>query len=126
MIDHVTLQVTDVPTSRAFYEALLRPLGINAEAEADVGPAVGFFGAAQPGSFWLAPARRDRDRELHIAFRAGDRDAVRAFHDAAVAIGAEILHAPRVFPEYHPDYFGAFVRDPDGHNIEAVCHAPAG
>jgi catechol 2,3-dioxygenase-like lactoylglutathione lyase family enzyme len=74
----------------------------------------------------LAPARRDQDRELHIAFRAADRDAVRAFHAAAVGIGAEILHAPRAFPEYHQDYFATFVRDPDGHNIEAVCHAPAG
>jgi catechol 2,3-dioxygenase-like lactoylglutathione lyase family enzyme len=123
MIDHVTLQVGDVPTSRAFYEALLAPLGISANA--DDGPAVGFFGP-EPGSFWLAPAQRDQDRELHIAFRAADRDAVRAFHQAALSVGAEILNAPRVFPEYHEHYFGAFVRDPDGHNIEAVCHAPAG
>jgi hypothetical protein len=61
-------------------------------------PAVGFFGP-EPESFWLAPARRDQDRELHIAFGAADRDAVRAFHHAAVDIGAEILHAPRIFPE---------------------------
>jgi catechol 2,3-dioxygenase-like lactoylglutathione lyase family enzyme len=123
MIDHVTLQVADVPTSRAFYEALLAPLGISANAVD--GPAVGFFGP-EPGSFWLTPAQRDQDRELHIAFRAADRDAVRVFHQTAVSIGAEILHAPRVFPEYHEHYFGAFVRDPDGHNIEAVCHTPAG
>jgi catechol 2,3-dioxygenase-like lactoylglutathione lyase family enzyme len=119
MIDHVTLQVTDVPTSRSFYEAVLPPLGIGTAA--NDGPAVGFFGP-EPGSFWLCPAQRDDDRELHIAFRAKDRAAVRAFHDAAVAAGAEILHAPRVFPEYHENYFGSFVRDPDGHNIEAVCH----
>jgi catechol 2,3-dioxygenase-like lactoylglutathione lyase family enzyme len=125
MIDHVTLQVTDVPASRAFYEPLLTPLGINAPDDPDGGPDVGFFGT-EPGSFWLAPAQRDEDRELHIAFGAVDRDAVRAFHDAAVAIGAEILHAPRIFPEYHEHYFAAFVRDPDGHNIEAVCHTPAG
>jgi catechol 2,3-dioxygenase-like lactoylglutathione lyase family enzyme len=123
MIDHVTLQVADVPTSRAFYEALLDPLGVGANASD--GPGVGFFGP-EPGSFWLIPAQRDQDRELHIAFRAADRDAVRAFHQQAVSIGAEIFHAPRVFPEYHEHYFGAFVRDPDGHNIEAVCHAPAG
>jgi len=111
MIDHVTLQVGDVAASRAFYEAVLAPLGI--VAAATDGPAVGFFGP-EPGSFWLCPAQRDKDRELHVAFRAADRDAVRAFHDAAVSVGAEV----------HEHYFGAFVRDPDGHNIEAVCHQP--
>jgi catechol 2,3-dioxygenase-like lactoylglutathione lyase family enzyme len=121
MIDHVTLQVGDVPTSRAFYETVLAPLGL-APAHTD-GQAVGFFGS-EPGSFWLCPAQRDQDRELHLAFAAADRRAVHAFHDAAVSIGAEVLHAPRVFPEYHEHYFGAFVRDPDGHNIEAVCHQP--
>jgi catechol 2,3-dioxygenase-like lactoylglutathione lyase family enzyme len=121
MIDHVSLQVRDIPTSRAFYEAVLAPLGIHAAASD--GPAVGFFGP-EPGSFWLCPARRDDDRELHLAFRAADRSAVLAFHQAAVAIGAEVLHAPRVFPEYDENYFGAFVRDPDGHNIEAVCRQP--
>ena len=64
-------------------------------------------------------------RESHIAFAAPDRDAVIAFFDAAVAAGAEVLHEPRVWPEYHANYFGAFVRDPDGNNVEAVCHAPA-
>jgi catechol 2,3-dioxygenase-like lactoylglutathione lyase family enzyme len=121
MIDHVTLQVGDVATSRAFYETVLAPLGI--AAAATDGHAVGFFGP-EPGSFWLCPAQRDEDRELHLAFRAADRQAVHAFHDAAISIGAEVLHAPRVFPEYHEHYFGAFVRDPDGHNIEAVCHQP--
>ncbi|MET0144631.1 MAG: VOC family protein, partial [Ilumatobacteraceae bacterium] len=64
-------------------------------------------------------------RESHIAFSAADRDAVDRFFDAAVAAGAEVLHEPRVWPEYHPDYYGTFVRDPDGNNVEAVCHAPA-
>ena len=63
-------------------------------------------------------------RECHLAFAAADRAAVRAFFGAAVAAGAEVLHEPRVWSEYHPDYFGAFVRDPDGNNVEAVCHAP--
>jgi catechol 2,3-dioxygenase-like lactoylglutathione lyase family enzyme len=121
MIDHVTLQVSDVPASRAFYEAVLAPLGI-APGHID-GGVVGFFGT-QPGSFWICPAQRDKDREVHIAFAAADRGAVEAFHQAALAIGAEVLHAPRMFPEYHDHYFGAFVRDPDGHNIEAVCHLP--
>jgi catechol 2,3-dioxygenase-like lactoylglutathione lyase family enzyme len=58
----------------------------------------------------------------HVSIQV--REAVVAFHDAAVAAGAEVLHAPRVFPEYHPSYFGAFVRDPDGNNVEAVCHEP--
>ena len=122
MIDHVTLQVRDMPASRAFYEAVLAPLGI---APHDIDGAIGFFGPEQ-GSFWLCPAQREEDRELHIAFRAPTRGVVRGFHDAAVAIGAEVLHAPRVFPEYHAHYFGAFVRDPDGHNIEAVCTPPDG
>jgi catechol 2,3-dioxygenase-like lactoylglutathione lyase family enzyme len=121
MIDHVTLQVGDVPTSQAFYETVLAPLGI-APGHVD-GGAVGFFGPT-PGSFWIGPAQREQDRELHLAFTAPNRALVRAFHAAAVAAGAEVLHAPRVFPEYHDHYYGAFVRDPDGHNIEAVCHSP--
>jgi catechol 2,3-dioxygenase-like lactoylglutathione lyase family enzyme len=119
MIDHVSLQVTDVPASTAFYEAVLAPLGIR-PGPTD-GAAVGFFGPA-PGSFWISPAQRADDRELHIAFRARTRDEVHAFHRAALDYGAEVLHEPRVFPEYSPDYFAAFIRDPDGHNIEAVCH----
>jgi catechol 2,3-dioxygenase-like lactoylglutathione lyase family enzyme len=118
MIDHVTLQVTDVAASQAFYEVVLAPLGI-ACGHSD-GTVAGFFGP-EPGSFWLCPAQREQDRELHIAFRAVDRDQVQAFHAAALGLGTEILHAPRVFPEYHEHYFGAFIRDPDGHNIEAVC-----
>jgi catechol 2,3-dioxygenase-like lactoylglutathione lyase family enzyme len=123
MIDHVTLQARDVPTSQAFYAAVLAPLGI-ALGHSD-GIVAGFFGSAA-GSFWLCPAERDHDRELHIAFTAADRDQVEAFHDAATGLGAEVLHAPRVFPEYHEHYYGAFVRDPDGHNIEAVCHLAPG
>lgn len=122
MIDHVTLQVADVSRSRVFYERILAPLGI-APAHED-GEAVGFFGP-EPGSFWICPAREPETRELHIAFRAKTRDAVRVFHVAGSEAGAEILHEPRVFPEYHPHYFGAFIRDLDGHNIEAVCHDAA-
>jgi catechol 2,3-dioxygenase-like lactoylglutathione lyase family enzyme len=121
MIDHVTLQVSDVAASRAFYETVLDPLGI-APGHTD-GAAVGFFGP-EPGSFWICPAQRPDDREVHIAFRAPSRDGVRDFHAAAVRAGADILHAPRTFPEYHDDYYAAFIRDPDGHNIEAVCHHP--
>jgi catechol 2,3-dioxygenase-like lactoylglutathione lyase family enzyme len=121
MIDHVTLQVSDVPASRAFYDVVLAPLGIRA-GHVD-GAAVGFSGP-EPGSFWICPAQRADDRELHLAFRASSREAVRAFHQAALSIGAEVLHEPRLFPEYHEHYFGAFIRDPDGHNIEAVCSRP--
>jgi catechol 2,3-dioxygenase-like lactoylglutathione lyase family enzyme len=74
--------------------------------------------------FWIAEgAGMGPNRETHFAFAAADHDAVRAFYDAAVALGAESLHAPRLWPEYHAGYFGAFVRDPDGNNVEAVCHA---
>jgi catechol 2,3-dioxygenase-like lactoylglutathione lyase family enzyme len=121
MIDHITLQVSDVQVSCTFYGAVLAPLGI-APGHTD-GEAVGFFGP-EPGSFWVCPAQRAEDREVHIAFRATSRDLVRAFHEAAVGAGAEVLHAPRVFPKYHDHYYGTFVRDPDGHNIEAVCHQP--
>jgi len=121
MIDHVTLQVSDVAASRRFYAAVLEPLGVTVEGSGDEW--VGFMGSAG-GSFWLIPAERPGDRELHIAFGAPDREHVRAFHRAAVGIGAEILHQPRIFPEYHDAYYGTFVRDPDGHNVEAVCHTP--
>jgi catechol 2,3-dioxygenase-like lactoylglutathione lyase family enzyme len=122
VIDHVSLQVSDVGASTAFYRAVLSPLGIHPAPPAE-GGAVGFFGPSA-GSFWLGPAERAGDRELHIAFRAMNRDAVHVFHQAALAIGAEVLHAPRLFPEYHAHYYAAFIRDPDGHNIEAVCTLP--
>ena len=74
--------------------------------------------------FWIAEgAGMGPNRETHFAFAAADDDAVRAFHDAAVELGAESLHAPRLWPEYHEGYFAAFVRDLDGNNVEAVCHA---
>jgi len=123
MIDHVSLQVLDVPLSRAFYEAVLAPLDIH-PGHLD-GAAVGFFGFGA-GSFWISPAPRAEDRELHIAFGARTRDEVHAFHQAALAVGAVVLHAPLVFPEYDPQYFAAFIRDPEGHNIEAVCRQAGG
>ena len=120
VIDHVSLQVTDVAASQAFYQAVLAPLGLQA-AYTD-GEAVG-FADSERAPFWIGPASdSSRPRELHIAFTAADRTAVHGFHAAALGISAEILHAPRIFPEYHANYFGCFVRDPDGHSIEAVCH----
>ena len=89
----------------------------------DFGEVIGFGVASKP-EFWIgARTSGEGFRESHIAFAAPDRAAVRAFYEAAVDAGAEVLHEPRVWPEYHPHY-GAFVRDPDGNNVEAVCHAP--
>jgi catechol 2,3-dioxygenase-like lactoylglutathione lyase family enzyme len=122
MLDHLGIQCTDLAASSAFYDAVLAPLG--AARMMDFGVAIG-YGAGDKPDFWLgAHQTGDGFRESHIAFAAPDREAVRAFFEAAVGHGAEPLHEPRVWPEYHPGYFGAFVRDPDGNNVEAVCHAP--
>ncbi|MGK5443240.1 VOC family protein [Micromonospora sp. URMC 105] len=121
MLDHLSIQANDVAASAAFYDAALAPLGGRRLME--FGPVIA-YGTDRP-DFWLGPVGTGGEaREAHIAFTAPDRAAVQAFHDAAVAAGAEVLHAPRLWPEYHPTYFGAFVRDPDGNNVEAVCHAP--
>ncbi|HUC35933.1 MAG TPA: VOC family protein [Acidimicrobiales bacterium] len=121
MFDHVTLQVGDVPTSRAFYEHLLSPLGIRPQYTD--GDAVGFIGN-EPGSFWICPAQGSETRELHLAFSAPDRGVVQAFFAAATQAHMEVIYEPQQFPQYHENYFAAFVRDPDGHSIEAVCHEP--
>jgi len=108
--------------SAAFYDAVLAPLGV--ARVMDFGVAIGYGTLSKP-DFWIGQFDSgDGFRESHIAFAATDRAAVRAFFGAAVATGAEVLHEPRVWPEYHPDYYGAFVRDPDGNNVEAVCHSP--
>ena len=121
MLDHLGIQVADVPRAAAFYDIVLAPLG--ARRMLDFGMAVG-FGIDKP-DFWVgATTGEGRPWETHVAFAVADRDTVRAFFDAAVAAGAEVLHEPRVFPEYHEHYYGAFVRDPDGNNVEAVCHLP--
>jgi catechol 2,3-dioxygenase-like lactoylglutathione lyase family enzyme len=123
MLDHVSIQCADVEASAAFYDAVLAPLG--GTRLMDFGQVIG-FGVPPMPDFWIGPQQTgDGFRESHLAFSAADRAAVQAFFDAAVAHGAEVLHEPRVFPEYHPNYFGAFVRDPDGNNVEAVCHSPA-
>ncbi len=108
--------------SAAFYDAALEPLG--ARRLMDFGVAIG-YGVAPKPDFWLGEFNSgDGFRESHIAFTASDRATVRAFFDAAVSAGAEVLHEPRLWPEYHEHYYGAFVRDPDGNNVEAVCHVP--
>ena len=121
MIDHVSIQCADVASSSAFYDTVLAPLGGRRIME--FGDLIG-YGTEFP-DFWLGPHNTGEGfRESHLAFQAADRAAVQAFFDAAVNAGAEVLHEPRVWPEYHPAYFGAFVRDPDGNNVEAVCHRP--
>jgi catechol 2,3-dioxygenase-like lactoylglutathione lyase family enzyme len=122
MLDHLSIQCADVAASAAFYDAVLTPLG--GSRVMDFGSVVG-FGVPPMPDFWLGPQDSGEGfRESHIAFQAPDRAAVRAFFDAAVAHGATVLHEPRLWPEYHDTYYGAFVRDPDGNNVEAVCHSP--
>jgi catechol 2,3-dioxygenase-like lactoylglutathione lyase family enzyme len=120
MLDHVSIQCADLAASAAFYDAVLAPLG--GERVADFGEMIGFGRPPRP-TFWIGQQTNgDGFRESHLAFNAADRDAVRAFFEAAVFAGAEVLHVPRVWQEYHENYFGAFIRDPDGNNVEAVSH----
>jgi catechol 2,3-dioxygenase-like lactoylglutathione lyase family enzyme len=121
VIDHLSIQCADVAASLSFYDAVLAPLG--GTRVMDFGDVVGFGIAPRP-EFWIGPRSTGQGfRESHIAFTAASRDAVEAFFAAAVATGADVLYEPREWPEYHPGYYGAFVRDPDGNNVEAVCHA---
>jgi catechol 2,3-dioxygenase-like lactoylglutathione lyase family enzyme len=124
MIDHFGIQVADVEASLAFYLRAFGPIGMREMMRFPVGGTfvVGLAGPDGSPDFWLGPAGGAETRELHVAFRAADRAAVDAVHDAAVAAGAEVLHAPREWPEYHPGYYGVFLRDLDGHNVEAVFH----
>ncbi len=122
MLDHVSIQCADVPASARFYDTTLATL--DGARVLDFGDVIGYGAGGRP-TFWLGPLTTgEPNREIHVAFMATSRQAVRAFFDAAVATGAAVLHEPRVWPEYHASYFGAFVRDPDGNNVEAVCHAP--
>jgi catechol 2,3-dioxygenase-like lactoylglutathione lyase family enzyme len=122
MLDHLSIQCADLGASAAFYDAALAPLGGRRIME--FGPVIG-YGVPPFPDFWLGPRTTgDGFRETHIAFRAPGRAAVRDFFVAAVAAGAEVLHPPGVHAEYHEGYYGAFVRDPDGNNVEAVCHIP--
>jgi catechol 2,3-dioxygenase-like lactoylglutathione lyase family enzyme len=123
MLDHVSVQCADIAASAAFYDAVLAPLG--GVRVMDFGQAIG-YGVPPMPDFWIGAQQTGEGfRESHLAFAAADREAVDAFFAAAVAHGAETLHEPRLWPEYHPGYYGAFVRDPDGNNVEAVCHTAA-
>ncbi len=125
IIDHIGIPVTDFARSKAFYTEALAPLGIvpvmEVTADETGGPVAAGFGRGGKPSFWIGVGEAQR---VHVAFAAGDRASVDAFYKAALAAGATDNGAPGLRPEYHPGYYGAFVLDPDGHNIEAVCHKP--
>jgi catechol 2,3-dioxygenase-like lactoylglutathione lyase family enzyme len=122
MLDHVSIQCADVRASAAFYDAVLAPIGGTRILE--FGDVIG-YGVPPMPDFWIGPRTTGEGfRESHLAFSAPDRAVVRAFFEAGTAANAEVLHEPRVWPEYHANYYGGFVRDPDGNNVEAVCHTP--
>ena len=121
MLDHVTIGVRDVGQSKQFYDRALAPLGISrlyAEGERAAGYGVG------PRAFFWIGTREIPQTGAHVAFVAQDRATVRRFHEEAIAAGGKDNGKPGIRPHYHPDYYGAFVLDPDGHNIEAVCRRP--
>ena len=124
MLDHVGLQAADVEASVAFYTGVFAAIGLREVMRFPVADshAVGFAGPDGNPDLWVSPAFADETREVHLALRAPDRAAVDAVHAAALGAGAEVLHAPREWPEYHPGYYAVFLRDPDGHNVEAVTH----
>ena len=121
MLDHLSIQCADVATSAAFYDAVLATIG--GTRVIDFGGEFIGYGVPPKPDFFIGPRQTgDGFRESHIAFVAPNRAAVREWFDVAVQAGAEVLHEPREWPEYHRNYYGAFVRDPDGNNVEAVCH----
>jgi len=123
MIDHVSLQSDDLAAAVGWYDAVLAPLGVSRVLEFE--GVAGYGPTGGPPSFWLGAATDPGGRQAHIAFAATDRAAVRAVHQVAVGLGGEVLHEPREWPEYHPGYYAVFLRDPDGNNVEAVCHRPS-
>jgi catechol 2,3-dioxygenase-like lactoylglutathione lyase family enzyme len=123
VLDHVGLAVRDYGRSKAFYKQALAPLGLTILSE-PVGEAAGFGKDGKP-FFWLEARGRPVQGRLHIAFGAETRETVDAFYVAALEAGGVDNGAPGVRDIYHPNYYGAYVLDPDGNNIEAVCHTPA-
>jgi catechol 2,3-dioxygenase-like lactoylglutathione lyase family enzyme len=127
MIDHTGLDVSDPKKSRRFYEEALAPLGYKVLMEVPVehtgGAVVLGLGVPPKPDFWLHQGTPQKPR-VHVAFRADNRALVDAFYRAAIAAGGTDNGPPGMRPHYHPNYYGAFVLDPDGHNIEACCHAP--
>jgi catechol 2,3-dioxygenase-like lactoylglutathione lyase family enzyme len=129
MIDHVGFPVSDYTRSKSFYEKALAPLGYAlvmevTAAQAESGSPAAGFGIGGKPDFWIG-GEGGLSKPLHVAIAADHRSAVDAFHRAALAAGGKDNGAPGLRPQYHSNYYGAFVLDPDGHNIEAVCHASA-
>jgi catechol 2,3-dioxygenase-like lactoylglutathione lyase family enzyme len=128
MIDHIGFAVSDYKKFKAFYTQALAPLGyelimeVTAEGNPSGAPAAGFGIGGKP-DFWIG-GEGGLEKPVHVAILAKDRASVDAFHKAALAAGGKDNGKPGLRPHYHPNYYGAFVLDPDGHNIEAVCHAP--
>lgn len=120
-IDHITLSVADFDSAKSFYVAALGPLELDLVAEfSDEGQTpVCAFGVGRKGTFWLAGDGR-QSPSAHVAFRASSRRAVREFYQAGIAAGGVCNGQPGTRDHYHPEYYAAFVRDPEGHNIEAV------
>ena len=121
-LDHIGLDVGDYEVSKVFYEQALEPLGLRLMMEPT--PAIGGFGDDFP-FFWIAKRDRGPQTGVHVAFRVKKRELVDAFHTAALGAGGIDNGGPGVREIYHPNYYGAFVLDPDGNNVEAVCHTPA-
>jgi catechol 2,3-dioxygenase-like lactoylglutathione lyase family enzyme len=129
MLDHIGLRAADYARARRFYEAALRPLGLDVVMEVTAEQSGGDYEGAGFGRdgkpfFWLSAGSGGASGPLHVAFAAADRASVDAFYQAALAAGGRSNGGPGVRSHYHPDYYAAFVFDPDGNNIEAVCHRP--
>jgi catechol 2,3-dioxygenase-like lactoylglutathione lyase family enzyme len=118
MFDHLGFAVRDLAKSRAFYEAALRPLGLAVIRDGEGWAA---FGTGRHTEFWIGTYGPPPGR-VHFAFVAKNRTTVDAFHSAALAAGGKDNGPPGIRKDYHPGYYAAFVIDPDGHNVEAVCH----
>jgi catechol 2,3-dioxygenase-like lactoylglutathione lyase family enzyme len=120
VFDHIGFNVSDLPKTKAFLLAALEPLGLAVTQEA---PGWALIGRRGEGEFWIG-SFGSAPGPVHIAFSAKNREQVRQFHAAALAAGAKDNGAPGIREKYHPNYYGAYVIGPDGHNLEAVCHAP--
>jgi catechol 2,3-dioxygenase-like lactoylglutathione lyase family enzyme len=124
MIDHLALQVRDPVASTTFYTRVFAALGVRQfrQYERPEGLTIGLCAAAGIPRLWFGPLVDPGVRPVHLALTAPSDDAVDAVFTAALDVGAELLHAPRLWPEYHASYYGVFLRDPDGNNVEAVNH----
>jgi catechol 2,3-dioxygenase-like lactoylglutathione lyase family enzyme len=120
MLDHIGLNVSDYERSRDFYAQALAPVGMALLMEPI--PGTGGFGKDGKPTFWITEDREPTTQNVHVAFTASDRDTVDAFHAAALAAGGTDNGPPGVREIYHPTYYGAYVLDPDGNNVEVVCH----